>query len=97
METRLDVWLWRARFFRTRSLASAYVSGRGVRLTRGGATRKVSKPGHRVLPGDVVSFPLRSQIVALRVLSCGERRGPAGEARTLYDNLSECDQEQSDA
>ena len=85
---RLDKWLWHARFFKTRSLASAFVSGKGIRLTRGSDTRKVSKPGFRILAGDVVSFPLRAQIVTVRILSGGERRGPATEARTLYEDLT---------
>ena len=42
---RLDVWLWRARFFKTRSLAAGHVRRRGVRLSHNGQTRRVDKPG----------------------------------------------------
>ncbi|WP_084396228.1 RNA-binding S4 domain-containing protein [Henriciella aquimarina] len=88
---RLDVWLWRARFFKTRALAAGFVSGKGVRLTRNGDTRKVGKPGYRLATGDIVSFPLKAQIVTIRVLSAGTRRGPATEARTLYESLEDGD------
>ena len=94
---RIDKWLWHARFFKTRALATSFVTGRGVRLTRNNITRKVSKPGHRVQPGDVASFALRSQIVTVRIASCGSRRGPATEARTLFEDLSGTDQERPDA
>ncbi|MEE2879017.1 MAG: RNA-binding S4 domain-containing protein [Pseudomonadota bacterium] len=86
-ECRLDVWLWRARFFKTRSLAAGYISSRGVRVTRDGTTRKLNKPASRLAVGDVVSLALGSQIVELRILDFGSRRGPASEAQTLYDRL----------
>lgn len=94
---RLDVWLWRARFFKTRSLATDFVSGKGVRLSRNDQLRKVSKPGFRIMPGDIVSFPRGGQIVSVQVLDHGERRGPASEARELYTDLSINDQERHDA
>ncbi|MGB3624448.1 MAG: S4 domain-containing protein [Henriciella sp.] len=86
-ETRLDVWLWRARFFKTRSIAAAFIVKRGVRVSRGGETRKISKPGTRIAIGDVASFALRSHIVTVRVVKPGTRRGPAAEAQTLYETL----------
>ncbi|MEM5515511.1 S4 domain-containing protein [Henriciella sp. AS95] len=86
---RLDVWLWRARFFRTRSIASDFISKRGVRISRAGDTRKVKKAGTRLLPGDIVSFALRTNIVTVRVLQGGARRGPALEAQTLYETLDQ--------
>ena len=42
---RLDVWLWRARFFKTRALSGAHIRKRGARITRNGLTRRVNKPG----------------------------------------------------
>ncbi|WP_233124053.1 S4 domain-containing protein [Henriciella pelagia] len=86
-DIRLDVWLWRARFFKTRAISADFVSKRGVRISRGLETRKVNKPGMRVVAGDVVSFALRTNIVTVRVLQAGTRRGPAAEAQTLYETL----------
>ena len=40
---RLDVWLWRTRFFKTRALSGTYIRKRGVRLTRNGQTRRVKE------------------------------------------------------
>ncbi len=86
---RLDVWLWRARFFKTRALASKQISARGVRLTRYGDTRRVTKPGATVAPGDQVTFVRGKVIEAIEILALGTRRGPAAEAAALYQRLGE--------
>ena len=81
---RLDIWLWRARFFKTRSQSTEHVSRRGVRLTRHGQTRKVTKPGTNLTPDDIVTFGRSVHIKTVRVLELGTRRGPASEAAGLY-------------
>jgi|SRR5580698_10374760 ribosome-associated heat shock protein Hsp15 len=81
---RIDVWLWRARFFKTRSLAARMVAAGRVRLSRGGARIRLDKPGHDVRPGDGLVVTLGERQVALRVEALGARRGPAPEARALY-------------
>lgn len=86
---RLDVWLWRARFFKTRSLSSAQVSKRGVRVTRNGQTRKVTKPGANLAVGDIVTFGRSVHIRTVKVLDLGTRRGPASEAAMLYETVEE--------
>ena len=50
-------------------------------------TRKLNKPASRLSVGDVVSLPLGAQIVELRVVDFGTRRGPASEAQQLYERL----------
>lgn len=82
---RADVWLWRARFFKTRSLAAKFVDEGRIRLTRAGTESRIDKPSRTVKPGDVVVFGLGGRLIAVRVLDCGERRGPATEARGLYE------------
>ena len=84
---RIDVWLWRARFFKTRSLAARIVEEGGVRLTRGGARSSVDKPSRPVRCGDVLTFAQGRKWVAVKVEALGERRGPAPEARALYRAL----------
>lgn len=84
---RADVWLWRARFFRTRGLSTAYVRKSGVRLTHAGLTRRTDKPSATVLVGDTVTFGKGDDIVSVEVLGLGDRRGSAEEARTLYRKL----------
>lgn len=87
ISVRADVWLWRARFFRTRGVSTAYVRKSGVRLTHAGQTRRTNKPSAAVVVGDTVTFGKGDDIVSVEVLGLGERRGPAEEARTLYRNL----------
>jgi ribosomal 50S subunit-recycling heat shock protein len=86
---RIDVWLWRARFFKTRSLAARIVEDGRVRLTRGAARTPVDKPSRAVHCGDVLAFAQGARWLAVRVEALGERRGPAPEARTLYSVMEE--------
>ena len=81
---RADVWLWRARFFKSRSLAARVIEQGGVRVTRDGQRSGVDKPSRQVKPGDVLAFPLGGKWVAARVEALGWRRGPPAEARALY-------------
>jgi len=80
---RLDKWLWQARFFKTRSLATKLVQAGQCRVN---ATR-VSKPATNVGPGDVLTFPQADDIRVIKILALGVRRGPAPEARELYEDL----------
>jgi len=85
---RADVWLWRARFFKTRALAAKFVESGRVRLTRSGlAEHRLDKPARPIKVGDQLVFALGGRLVALTVQAMGDRRGPAEEARTLYSTL----------
>jgi ribosomal 50S subunit-recycling heat shock protein len=84
---RIDVWLWRARFFKTRSLAARFVEAGRVRLSRGAAESRIDKPGRAIRPGDGLVFALGGRLAAIRIEDLGERRGPAAEARSLYAPL----------
>lgn len=86
---RVDVWLWRARFFKTRSLAARSVEAGGVRRSRGGATISVDKPSRTARVGDVLVFAVGVRWMAVRVEALGARRGPASEARALYSVLED--------
>jgi ribosome-associated heat shock protein Hsp15 len=81
---RADVWLWRARFFKTRSMACRFVEEGRIRLTRGGVESRIDKPSRTLKSGDVLVFGLGGRIIAVRVLAFGERRGPASEAGEMY-------------
>jgi ribosome-associated heat shock protein Hsp15 len=81
---RIDVWLWRARFLKTRSLAARFVEQGSVRLSRAGQLTRLDKASRAVRPGDVVIFALSERVFSLRIEALGDRRGPAPEARRLY-------------
>lgn len=80
---RLDKWLWHARFFKTRGLSAKVVSGGHVRVN----SERAAKPAHGVGPGDVLTFPQGRDVRVIRILAIGTRRGPATEARDLYEDL----------
>ncbi len=80
---RLDRWLWFARFFKSRSLATRWCASGRVRVN-GNTTTKA----HQALRvGDVLTFPKDSHIRVIKVSALGHRRGPAIEARALYEDL----------
>ncbi len=82
---RIDKWLWYARFFKTRSLASKIVSGGKVRVSNGDKTERISKSSQLIRVGDTLTFPAGKRIRVVKVLAPGVRRGPASEAQTLYE------------
>ena len=76
---RLDKWLWYARFFKTRSLATAAINGGKVHLN----AQRV-KPAHRVRVGDRLSVSLQGIVAEFEILGLPLRRGPASEAVSHY-------------
>jgi ribosome-associated heat shock protein Hsp15 len=81
---RIDKWLWYARLAKSRTAAQGLaVSGR-VRVN----SEKNQSASRGLKPGDVLTVALDSGVRVLRVVLLGERRGPAPEARLLYEDLS---------
>jgi ribosome-associated heat shock protein Hsp15 len=80
---RLDKWLWAARFYKTRSLAQAACDGGKVDVNG-----QAAKPARPVRTGDRLRITQGEWRRDLVVRALGERRGPASEARTLYEDLS---------
>lgn len=80
---RVDKWLWYARFFKTRTIAAAMVSGGHMRINR----QPVRKPGTTVKVGDVLTFPQGPHIRVIEIVALADRRGPAPEAQLLYEDL----------
>ena len=78
---RLDKWLWCARFMKARADCARLIAEGHVRLNR----QATDKPHARLRPGDVITLPLGDTVRVLRVVSLATRRGPAPEARALYD------------
>ncbi len=76
---RLDKWLWAARFFKTRSLAS-----RACELGRIQANGQPAKPSREVHTGDLLQIKNDSGEFQVEVLTLSETRGPAAIAQTLY-------------
>jgi len=85
---RLDAWLWCARVAKTRAACARMIEQGSVRVNR----QPTDKPHARVRNGDVLTFALgsaeRGEVRVWRVLALAERRGPAPEARALYEDLT---------
>ena len=83
-QVRIDRWLWAARFYKTRSLATEAVAGGKVEVNGARA-----KPARLVRVGDVVSLRLPPFEGRLVVRGLAERRGPASVAQGLYEETGE--------
>ena len=81
---RLDKWLWTARFFKTRSLASKLIASGKLRLNG----TIMSKPHRQAQLDMVLTFPQGDHVRVIRILGFSERRGPAVEAVQLYQDLA---------
>lgn len=82
---RIDKWLWHARFCKTRSIAQEKAVQGYIRING----HRVEKPSATVRIGDVMTLAARGEVISVRVTGLGVRRGPAAEARALYDILPE--------
>ena len=89
METvRVDKWLWAARFFKTRALATEAVLGGHVHLN--GAR---VKPAKDVRVGDTLQVRIATTEWTVDVRGLADRRGPASVAATLYEETPESREE----
>ncbi len=81
---RIDQWLWFARLVKTRSLAARLCAAGAVALNN--AT--VPRPNQPVRVGDAIAVPQGVYRRTVRVVALGSRRGPASEARFLYEEIA---------
>ena len=81
---RLDLWLWFARFFKSRTLATRFVQSGRLRINN----QVIKKAHHNLRVGDVLTFPKADRVRVVKLLRLGLRRGPAPEAQFLYEDLS---------
>jgi len=81
---RVDKWLWAARFFKTRALATEAVLGGHVHVN--GAR---VKPAKDVRPGDTVQIRVGTTEWTVDVRAVADRRGPASVAQGLYEERPE--------
>lgn len=77
---RIDKLIWCLRFAASRSLAQQSLEQGHFRLNG----RRVNKPGNAVKAGDVLTLPLRAQVLVIELLALPSRRGPPDEAQEHY-------------
>lgn len=78
-ELRADIWLWAARFFKTRSLAKQAIDGGRIGVNEAGC-----KPAKLLHVGDRLKIGRGEERLEVEVLALSDRRGPATAAQTLY-------------
>ncbi|HXV81311.1 MAG TPA: S4 domain-containing protein [Candidatus Binatia bacterium] len=82
--TRLDKWLWAARFFKTRSLAAGEVAGGKIEVNGARA-----KPSRALRPGDRLTIRRGPFEWIVVVKGLAKLRGPASQAQLLYEETEE--------
>ncbi|MEO6803982.1 MAG: RNA-binding S4 domain-containing protein [Granulicella sp.] len=82
--TRIDKWLWAARFFKTREQAS-----KACELKRIISNELVAKPSREIRLGDMLRIKNEAGEFQIEVLALSEQRGPAAVAQTLYRETEE--------
>lgn len=80
---RADVWLWAARFFKTRRLAREAIDGGKVELNDAAC-----KPSKLIKPGDSLRITKGEERFDIEVLASSDKRGSAKVAQTLYEETS---------
>jgi ribosome-associated heat shock protein Hsp15 len=78
-EVRADIWLWAARFFKTRSLAKQMLATAKIEIAG-----QAIKPSRLLRVGDVLSILRANERYEITVLALSEQRGPAPMAQALY-------------
>jgi ribosome-associated heat shock protein Hsp15 len=77
--TRIDKWLWAARFFKTREQAS-----KACEMSRVSSNGQRAKPAREVRVGDMLHIKTEAAEFEIAVLALSQQRGPAAIAQTLY-------------
>ena len=80
---RVDRYLHCIRLVKSRGLAQALIETGHVRIDG----KRVAKPSEAVRVGSTIAFPLHDRVRILKVLALPDRRGPAAEARTCYEEV----------
>ena len=85
---RADKWLWAARFYKTRPMATAAMNGGKVHING-----ERAKPAKQLVPGDTLTIQKGPYTFAITVERISKQRRPAEEARALYSESEESAQE----
>ncbi|MBP7981753.1 MAG: RNA-binding protein [Arenimonas sp.] len=78
-EVRADIWLWAARFYKTRSLAKQMLVGGKVQIAG-----QAIKPSRMLRTGDVLTVNRANELYEITVMALSDMRGPAAKAQALY-------------
>ncbi len=88
---RIDKWLWAARFFKTRSLATAAIKGGHIELD--GHKAKASAA---VRAGQMLKIKKPEQVFEIEVIAVSDKRGPASQAQQLWQETPESEKRRAD-
>jgi len=82
-QQRVDRWLWHARFFKNRALATSFAQSGKLRINK----ERIGKASRRLRIGDVLTFAQGTRIRVIKIRGFALRRGSVPEAQLLYEDL----------
>jgi len=91
-DVRFDKWLWAARFFKTRSLATEAIDGGHAHLNGSRV-----KPAHKIRVGNLVDITRGQERLSVTVIALSDKRGPAPVAQLLYEETAESAERRANA
>ena len=88
---RLDIYLYYIRIFKSRSLATKFVSSNRLRISG-----QVTQKSHKLISiGDVLTMTINDNIKILKVMDIPKRRGPYSEALNFYEDITPIENSQN--
>ena len=87
-KVRIDKWLWAARFYKTRALATAAINGGKIAVNH-----HRTKPSRQLKVGEQVTISKGPYKTTVKVINLSDKRGPAKIATTLYSETEESAQQ----
>ncbi len=87
------MYLWCARMLRARADCARLAAEGGIRINR----QPTEKPHAKIRVGDIITLPIRGDVLVLKVTGLAERRGPATAARLLYRLIPDASAQGGDA
>lgn len=82
---RIDIWLWHARIYKTRSISTNFVSQNIFRLN----SCSISKPAYKIKINDVLTFPWNNKIRVIKILNLTKQRMAAKNISLIYQEILE--------
>ncbi|MDI2090039.1 RNA-binding S4 domain-containing protein [Commensalibacter oyaizuii] len=85
LSQRIDLWLWHARIYKTRSISATITKSTAIRLN----SILIHKPSTQVKRNDILTFPYHNKVRVIKILNFSKQRVAARNISLLYEEILE--------